>query len=111
METILKPNLMQKMIREERNIAINNSLVKLLIINIYVPNDRKEAIRFIEEVFLKIHKIRNVHADEQHILGGDINTCMTKIDCLNRAWNGDEKVLANNIVQNNKTCQIIYLFR
>ena len=107
-ETILEA---RDKIGRQSFVVIKNALVKLLIVNVYVPNDHRQAIGFIEEVYLKIHEILNLHADCQLILGGDFNTCMRSTDGLNRAWNKDEEILANNIIQNNKTCQIVDSYR
>jgi exonuclease III len=92
-------------------IVISNELVKLLIVNIYVPNDHREALSFFEEVYLKIHEILNEHSDCQIIMGGDMNVCMSKEDCINRRWSREESILADTIFQNNKTCNMMDSFR
>jgi hypothetical protein len=92
-------------------LVLQNEFIKLLVVNIYAPNDHREAISFIEEVYLKIHDILNVHADCQVVVAGDVNLCMTKEDSLNRIWSKDESILADTIIQNNKTCSLIDSYR
>jgi exonuclease III len=92
-------------------IVIKNNLVKLLVANIYAPNNHKEAISFIDETYLKILEIQNTHPDCYIILGGDMNVCMTALDCLNRKWEKLEQILAENIALNNKTCDLLDSYR
>jgi exonuclease III len=96
---------------QQSYVIIKNNIVKLLVVNIYIPNDHRVALSFIEEVYLKIHEILNKNADCNVILGGDMNACMTREDCLNRCWNRDESILANTILQNNKTCDLSDAYR
>jgi exonuclease III len=58
---------------------------KILLVNIYSPNCHKQAINFMEPVYLKILEILNENPDCYVILAGNFNSCMTSKDYINRA--------------------------
>ncbi len=91
--------------------VIESSLIKLLIVNIYVPNNHGEAISFIEATYLKILEILNEHPDSNIIIGGDMNVCLTELDCLNRHRSNKEIALAESITNNNSICNLNDAFR
>jgi exonuclease III len=92
-------------------LVIKNNSTKLIIVNIYVPNDHKEAITFIEDVYSKIIEIQNRYPEHYVIIGGDMNVCLTKEDCLNRNWGTIEKILSDNIKSNNKAIKLVDTYR
>ena len=89
---------------------IQDGEIKLLLVNIYCPNDHRQSINFLEGVYSKILEITYEHPDCQVILGGDFNSCMTKDDYLNRNKSRNEDELTEMIRLNNSICNLIDSF-
>ena len=90
---------------------VENNLIKVMVVNIYVPNNHSEAIIFMEETYLKILEVLNDYPDSFVIIGGDINVCMTDNDCINRQRGKIESELAESIRNNNILCNLQDAFR
>ena len=48
---------------------------RFIFINVYAPNDPKMQLEFFETLKLRLRK----HADENIIIGGDLNCCLTPV--------------------------------
>jgi exonuclease III len=82
------------------NIIQTNHKEKFIITNIYCPNDHRQSIIFIDNVYNKILELLNAYPDAQVIMGGDFNCCMSDIDYLNRNKQQIEIDLTDLIHQN-----------
>ena len=58
--------------------------LKVIVGNVYCPNDHEASKDFMEMVYDKIFEIVDRHTDAFLILGGDFNACMSDNDSLNR---------------------------
>ena len=61
-----------------RLIVLNTKMngVKLVLMNLYAPNDISQQVQFFEKV---MNKLSN-YADENIIIGGDFNCSLTELD-------------------------------
>jgi len=84
---------------------------KYLVVNVYCPNDHKQSITFIDQVYTKILEIQDTYPDCFVILGGDFNTCITDIDYVNRSKTKQEIALTSLITQFNDICLLKDTFR
>ena len=92
-------------------IVINKENRNYIAANVYFPNDHKKGIDFSEQVYLKILEFQHKYPENYTLLGGDFNTCMTKLDYLNRNNTQNERLLAENITFNNRTTKLIDSYR
>jgi hypothetical protein len=90
---------------------VESNVIRVLVVNIYVPNNHGEAIIFMEETYLKILETLNDYPDSNVIIGGDINVCLTDKDCLNRQRGNVEKALSESIRNNNIICSLQDAYR
>jgi exonuclease III len=83
---------------------------KFLVVNVYCPNDHRQCLNFMEQVYCKILEIRNDIPDCYVILAGDFNSCMNDNDLLNRNKLTAEKELTNFIALSNTMCELVDSF-
>jgi exonuclease III len=103
-------NYSNNMGRQLFTVAQSNSEMYLFA-NVYCPNDHRQSIVFIEEVYCKLLEIRNKYPDTYIILAGDFNSCMKKEDSVNRSRSQIEIELTKSIMQNNKLCNLVDSYR
>ena len=65
--------------------------MKLIVANVYCPNDHVHSKVFMEGVYDKIYDVMDRHGDAFLILGGDFNACMSDNDSLNRSSSVNER--------------------
>jgi hypothetical protein len=85
--------------------------MKLIIANVYFPNDHREGIEFAETLYTNILSVQANYNEYSVICGGDFNVCLTPLDHLNRQKNNHEKELANVLINNNKTLDLVDSYR
>ena len=83
---------------------------KILLVNVYCPNDHRQSIKFAEQVYCKILEIRNEIPDCYVVLAGDFNSCMNDNDYLNRNRLAAEKELTKFIKSSNTMCDLVDSF-
>ena len=88
-------------------VVIENEKMKLLVVNLYCPNNHRDSFEFMENVYDKIYELLDKHPDSFVVLGGDFNACMSEEDYLNRNKTRCETKLTDYIKANNKTCGIM----
>jgi hypothetical protein len=64
--------------------VLKNDEKYFVVSNAYFPNDHKEAIRFAENLYLKILKAQASFPNNITICAGDYNACMSKEDSIGR---------------------------
>jgi len=79
---------------------------KLIIGNVYYPNDHRSAIVFSEKVYSKVLEFQYNSAEAYTCLMGDINHCLSDRDSVNRKVNVTEKELVKVTNSNNETCNL-----
>ena len=84
---------------------------RLILANVYCPNDHKTSITFVEEVYTKILEIINIYPDCHIVLAGDFNSCISEIDFLNRNKTKIESELTRMVEQNNEVCNLTDSYR
>ncbi len=92
-------------------IAIEKDEIKLIIANVYFPNDHREGMVFAEDMYLKILDLQHRLPEYHTILGGDFNLCMNNNDSLNRNSSSTEKHLSVMINDNNKITSLTDCYR
>ena len=56
--------------------VLESDIVKLVVANVYCPNDHVHSKVFMESVYDKIYDVMDRHGDAFLILGGDFNACI-----------------------------------
>ena len=92
-------------------VVLEDDSNKLIVANVYFPNDHKVAINFAEDLYTDILGIQNIFDDHITICGGDFNVCLEEEDKLNRNSNQYEKNLARTIQENNNIANLSDSFR
>ena len=90
---------------------IENDKYKLIVGNVYYPNDHREAITFNENIYHKILEAQFRTPEAITCLMGDINHCLTKDDSINRATTNVERDLARLTIDNNEVCSLVDSYR
>ena len=62
---------------------------RFIFINVYAPNDQKMQVEFFETLKLRLRK----YADENIIIGGDLNCCLTPRRQTRRSTYGAKKTI------------------
>jgi exonuclease III len=57
----------------------------LIIANVYCPNDHRESINTVENLYHNLLKLKYDSPEGHVVLMGDLNACITSRDHLNRA--------------------------
>jgi exonuclease III len=98
---------------EERLIVVNlkNDLFQMIVANVYCPNDTRENITFLENLFSKLLEFKFEYPDSYIITMGDMNICVGEEDALNRKQSQNEKILVKNLVENNKMLKLKDCYR
>ncbi len=66
-------------------VGLENSFLKLIMYNVYFPNDHLEAVSFTETFYTKLLKFQYLFPEAymQHtVIWGDFNMCMEKMILL-----------------------------
>jgi exonuclease III len=84
---------------------------KIIIGNVYYPNDHKEAKTFSEKVYSKILEFQYRAVDSYTCIMGDMNHCVSGEDSVNRRDSLIEKELAKLTKSNNELCGLVDSYR
>ena len=60
--------------------VLESDVIKVIVANVYCPNDHVESKLFMESVYDKMYEIMDRHTDAFIVLGGDFNVCMSNND-------------------------------
>jgi exonuclease III len=90
---------------------LQSERMKIVVSNVYFPNDHRETEGVVTEVYEKVLEILESHPDAYVIIGGDMNTCMTNSDSLNRARNVLEDGVGETIRNYNQVCNLVDGYR
>jgi hypothetical protein len=86
--------------------VLQNDRMKILVANVYLPNDHKESEDIVVEIYEKILETVEIHPDAYIIIGGDINTCIGSNDSMNRAGSKIEEKVSEKISNYNQICNL-----
>jgi exonuclease III len=86
--------------------VLQNDRMKILVANVYLPNDHKESEDIVVEIYEKILEIVEIHPDAYIVLGGDMNTCIGINDSMNRAGSKIEEKVSEKISNYNQICNL-----
>jgi exonuclease III len=102
-----------KLDKEERYIIadIEDGNVNLIIGNVYYPNTIREASTFCEEFYAQYLESQFINPSASCTIMGDLNTCFSKYDYLNRSERKGESQLAKQIKINNEACGLTDAYR
>jgi exonuclease III len=92
-------------------IAIKKEEEKYIVINAYYPNDHKTSLTFANELYEQILRIQQSYPEFETIYAGDLNTCLSSEDCLNRNRSKTEDILSDLIRENNKVINVTDTYR
>jgi exonuclease III len=90
---------------------LENDKRKLIVGDVYYPNDHKEAISFNEMVYNKMLEFQYRSSDASSCLMGDMNQCLSNEDSVNRNKTKTETELTNLTVLNNESSCLIDSYR
>jgi exonuclease III len=90
---------------------IESEKYKLIVGNVYFPNDHKEAIKFSETLYAKVLEFQYRSADSYTCVMGDMNHCLSTEDSVNRKEVAVEKELAKLTKINNDSCELVDGYR
>jgi exonuclease III len=65
-------------------IAIKNEDRKVIVVNTYFPNNHRQSLEFANKLYEEILRFQQNFPEFDTVYTGDINTCLSKEDCLNR---------------------------
>ena len=91
--------------------VLESDVIKVIVANVYCPNDHVESKIFMENVYDKMYEVMDRHTDAFIVLGGDFNACMSNNDSINRAGSVNESAFTDYIKANNSTCEIMDAYR
>ncbi len=92
-------------------VAIKSEQKKYIVVNTYYPNDHKKSLVFSNNLYEEILRMQQNYPDFDTIYTGDINTCLTADDCLNRNRPKIEETLSTMIQENNKVIEVKDAYR
>ncbi len=92
-------------------IVVKNENTNLIISNSYLPNDHKQSIKFVEELYLKLIEKQHKFPEYLTIAAGDYNAFLKTNDSLNRISTKIEKCLAESIISNNRITNLVDSYR
>ena len=84
---------------------------KVIIGNVYFPNDHNEAIAFSENLYSQIMEFQYRSVEAYTCIMGDMNQCLRKEDSINRVGSQKERELADLTIRNNETCNLVDSYR
>ncbi len=87
-------------------VAIKIEQNKYIVVNTYYPYDHKKGLVFSNNLYEEILRIQQNYPDFDTVYAGDINTCLTADDCLNRNRPKIEETLSTMIQENNKVIEV-----
>ena len=80
---------------------------RFIFINVYAPNDQKMQVEFFETLKLRLRK----YADENIIIGGDLNCCLTPEDKQGGRPTEQKKQLIDSILNLCNSFNLVDLWR
>ncbi len=92
-------------------VKIKNDTQSLIIANIYCPNNLLENNVFIEDVYRNLLILSHEFPDSNMILMGDLNVCVSENDFINRRHVTAERELAQHILNNNESLNLVDAYR
>jgi exonuclease III len=92
-------------------IAIKNEDKKIIVANTYYPNNHRLSLTFASNLYEEILRFQQAYPEFDTICTGDINTCLTDEDCLNRNRTKIEENLSTLITDNNKVIEVKDAYR
>ena len=92
-------------------IAIKKEEKKFIVANAYYPNDHKVSLRFANDLYEQMIRMQQNYPEFEIIYSGDLNTCLTDEDCLNRNRSKTEEILSTLIRENNKAIRVVDTYR
>jgi exonuclease III len=92
-------------------VALKSENKKSIVVNTYYPNDHRQSLTFADNLYEEILKFQQNYPEFDTIYTGDINTCLTSGDCLNRNRTKVEEALSTLIQENNKVINVLDAFR
>jgi exonuclease III len=92
-------------------IAIKKEDKKFIVVNAYYPNDHKISLRFANDLYEQMIRMQQNYPEFEIIYSGDLNTCLTDKDCLNRNRSKTEEILSTLIRENNKAIRVEDAYR
>jgi len=92
-------------------VAIESPLIKLVVGNVYFPNDHKEAKTFGENYYRQIRECQSEYPENYIVTMGDYNTCFGQGDSINRTSNKTELELVKRLTSENEECEIGDVYR
>jgi exonuclease III len=92
-------------------ISIKKEDKKFIVVNAYYPNDHKVSLRFANDLYEQMIKMQQNYPEFEIIYSGDLNTCLTVKDCLNRNRSKTEEILSTLIRENNKVIGVEDAYR
>jgi exonuclease III len=90
---------------------LESEKTKVIIGNVYYPNDHNEAIVFSENMYSQIMEFQYRSVDAYTCVMGDMNQCLNEEDSVNRIGSLKEKELAKLTISNNETCNLVDSYR
>jgi exonuclease III len=92
-------------------IAIKNEDRKVIVVNTYFPNNHRQSLEFANKLYEEILRFQQNFPEFDTVYTGDINTCLSKEDCLNRNRPKIEENLSTLIQENNKVIEVADAYR
>jgi exonuclease III/ribosome-associated translation inhibitor RaiA len=99
--------------REGRQLVavIGNDERKFIVVNAYFPNDHKQGVTFVEQMYTKVLEVQAEYPDHITFCAGDMNVCLSSNDSLNRIGSQNEDLLSDVIRNNNKVAELSDVYR
>jgi exonuclease III len=92
-------------------VALENPLIKLVVGNVYFPNDHKEAVKFGENYYKQLGDLQEENREHYLVTMGDYNTCFGNEDFINRTNSKSEIDLVKNLKGHNNVCDLEDAYR
>ena len=92
-------------------VNIKSESQQFIVANVYCPNDHRESVIKIEDLYQNLLKFKFDSPEGVVLLMGDLNVCMTDKDSLNRTSLRQEQIVVSNITENNKMMKLKDSFR
>ena len=92
-------------------INIKSENHNLIVANIYCPNNHRDSIKVIENVYQHLLKFKYDSPESFVLLVGDFNMCMSNRDYINRNTSKQEQIVVTNVDENNKMLKLSDSFR
>ena len=92
-------------------IAIKKEDCKYIVVNTYYPNDHRTSLKFANDLYEQILRIQQNYPEFEVIYTGDLNTCLSNEDCMNRNRSKTEELLSTLISENNRVIEVVDAYR